>query len=98
EELLRAVNRELLCDVDELAATVVALAGESLGVLVRELRPLGREHVRARVVLRGDQLDVVFLASILLLDRGPQLRVGLREATPGGEHEAFKGLEIKILP
>ena len=38
EELLRAVDRELLGDVDELAAAVVALAGVAFGVLVGELR------------------------------------------------------------
>ncbi len=65
EQLLRALDRQTLGDVDELAAAVVALAGITLGVLVRQHRALGLEHPRARVVLGGDQLDVVFLALAL---------------------------------
>ena len=38
EELLRALDRERLGDVDELAAAVVALARIALGVLVGEDR------------------------------------------------------------
>src|SRR5690606_37259044 len=40
EEGLGAVDRELLGDVDERAAAVVAAPGITLGVLVRELRAL----------------------------------------------------------
>jgi hypothetical protein len=48
EELLRAVDRELLDLVDDLAAAVVALAGIALGVLVRRHGADGLEHRRAR--------------------------------------------------
>ena len=41
---------------------VIAFAGIALGVFVGELRALGRHDGRRRVVLAGDQLDVVFLA------------------------------------
>ena len=75
EERLRAIDRELLGDVDEFAAAVVALSRIAFGVLVREHRALRMEHARARVVLRCDQLDVLFLASILLLDRAPDFLV-----------------------
>jgi hypothetical protein len=54
-----------------LAAAVVALAREPFRVLVGQLRPLGRHHGRARVVLRGDQLDVIFLATIFGVDGFP---------------------------
>src|SRR5262249_13791389 len=98
EELLRPVDRELLGDVDELAAAVIALARQAFGVLVRELRALSCEHVGARVVLRADQLDVVFLSPEFLLNRGPELGIGLAEVTPRGEHGASRICEAKILP
>jgi hypothetical protein len=41
EQLLDAVDGQLLGDVDVLAAAVVALAGVALGVLVGQLRALG---------------------------------------------------------
>ena len=44
EQLLGAVDRQLLGDVDVLAAAVVALAGIPLGVLVGEHRALALEH------------------------------------------------------
>src|SRR5712691_2513454 len=85
EQLSHAVDRKLLCDIDEFAAAVIALARIALGVLVGELRPLSGEHRRARVVLRGDQLDVVFLALIFLLDRRPQFRVDFMQRLAGIE-------------
>jgi len=62
EQLLQAVDRQLLGDVHVFAATVVALARVAFGVLVGQLAALGFHHRRAGVVLAGDQLDVVFLA------------------------------------
>ena len=75
EQLLHAVDRQLLGDVDELAAAVVALAGIALGVLVGQLGALRRHHGRRGVVLGGDQLDVLFLAPVLGLDGGPDLGI-----------------------
>ena len=57
EELLRAIDRQLLHLVDDLAAAVVALARQSLGVLVRERRPHRLEHGRRDEVLARDQLE-----------------------------------------
>src|SRR5205823_4323746 len=62
EELLRAVDRELLDGVDELAAAVVAPTGIALRVLVRRDRADGLEDRRPREVLRSDQLDLPALA------------------------------------
>jgi len=84
--LLEPIDRQLLDDVDVLAAAVVAFAGIALGVLVGELRALSGEHRRARVVLRGDQLDVVFLALIFLLDRRPQFSIDFMQGLAGIEH------------
>src|SRR6185295_13719681 len=74
-----------LGDIDVFAAAVVALAGIAFGVLVGELAALDHQHRAADVVLRGNQLDVVFLALIFEPDGVPHLRVGLGEQI-GGEH------------
>ena len=75
EELLDAVDGELLDHADMLAAAVVALARVALGVLVGQHRALRLHHARAGVVLGGDELDVVFLACALGLDGGPEFGV-----------------------
>jgi hypothetical protein len=85
KELLRALDRELLGDVDVLAAAVVALAGIALSVLVGEHRALRGEDRGARVVLRRDQLDVVFLSVQLVAQRLPQLGIDFCEGFVG-EH------------
>ena len=55
EQLLRAIDRELLGHVDELASAVVAAPRVALGVLVVHRRADRGEDGRARVVLRRDQ-------------------------------------------
>ena len=62
EQLLGAVDRELLGDVDVLAAAVVALARVALGVLVGQHRALALEHRLRHEVLRGDHLERALLA------------------------------------
>ena len=61
EQALDAVDGQLLDDVHVLAATVIALARITFGVLVGQHRALRLEHARAGVVFRSDQLDVLFL-------------------------------------
>ena len=63
EQLLGALDRQRLGDVDELAAAVVALARIALGVLVGHHRALRLEHRPRDDVLGGDQLDLVLLAA-----------------------------------
>ncbi|MBP1607528.1 MAG: hypothetical protein H6Q08_2902 [Acidobacteria bacterium] len=86
EQLPGAIDRELLGDIDILTATVVTLGRVTLGVLVREHRPLRFEHSRARVVLGGDQLDVVFLAGALVVERGREFGVEPGDLHAGGKH------------
>ena len=62
EQRLGAVDRQLLGDVDVLAAAVVALAGIALGVLVGQHRALALEHRHRDEVLRGDHLQRALLA------------------------------------
>ena len=75
EQLLRPVDGQLLDDVDELAAAVVALARIAFGVLVREHAAGRLHHGRARVVLAGDHLQAVVLALDFVGDRGPDVRI-----------------------
>jgi hypothetical protein len=84
EERLRPVDRELLDDVDVLAAAVVAAAGVALGVLVRQHGALGLEDRARHEVLRGDHLQRVLLALELVRDGGGDLGIDLRE---GGVEE-----------
>ena len=81
EQLLGAIDRELLGDVHPLAAAVVATAGIALGVLVREHRALTFEHRARDEVLRGDHLQRVPLTLKLTTQRGGDLGVDLGEGT-----------------
>ena len=71
EQRLRALDRDRLDLVDDLAAAVVPLARVALGVLVRRHRPDRLEDARPGEVLGRDQLD---LAALPLELGGEQLR------------------------
>ena len=86
EQLLGAVDGELLGDVDEFATAVIALARITFRVLVREHRTLRFEHARAGVVFRGDQLDVIFLALAFVLEGGLEFGVKATDGHRGTEH------------
>ena len=75
EQLFRTITRQILNDIDLLAATVIALAWIAFGILVGE-HAAHRFHDRWRSeVLRSDQLDARTLTLELLIDRGCNLRV-----------------------
>ena len=82
EQGQRPLLGERLGDVHVLAAAVVALAGQALGVLVGEPRALRLHDRGERVVLARDELDLVVLAVALLDHRGPQLGVDLGQRRP----------------
>ena len=75
EQFFGALDRQPLRDIDVLAAAVIAFARVALGILVREHRTLRRKHARARVILRRDQFDMVFLPPRFALDCRPQFGV-----------------------
>ena len=75
EKRLRAIDRELLDDVDILAAAVPAFAGITLGVLVRQAGALRFHHRAAGEILRGDQLDVFALPFFLRGDGVEDFRI-----------------------
>ena len=78
EQLAGALDRQVLGDVDELAAAVIAPAGIAFGVFVGHHRALRLEHRLGDDVFRGDQLDLVALTAELQLDRAGDLRIGIR--------------------
>ncbi len=80
EELLRAVDRELLDLVDDLAPAVVAASRIPLGVLVRGDAAHRFEHRGPREVLRRDQLDLAALPLELALEKRCDLRIDVSEA------------------
>jgi hypothetical protein len=75
EERLRALDGKTLGDVDPLAPAVVTPAGVALGVLVREDAADRLHHRGTRVVLGGDELDLLDLTAPLALDGRVDLRV-----------------------
>jgi hypothetical protein len=79
EHGLRAVDGQLLRDVDELAAPVVAPAGIALRVLVRQDRPLRLQDGAGDEVLRRDHLERPALAGELVIQHGADLGVELRQ-------------------
>jgi hypothetical protein len=94
EQLLQAVDGDLLGDIDVLTATVVALARIAFGVLVGQLGALGFHDGLADVVFRRDQFDVVFLTLVLGLDGLPEFRVNFCQGVFRGKHgECLKPLK-----
>ena len=75
EELFGAGDGEPLDLVHDLAAAVVALARQPLGVFVGHDVGHGLLDRRADVVLGGDQLDAVELAALLAADEVGDLGV-----------------------
>src|SRR5258705_8035915 len=73
EERFGAFDRERLGDVAPPAAAVVAPTRVPLGVLVREHAADGLHHRGARVVLGGDELDLLDLPATFALDGRVQL-------------------------
>ena len=91
EQLLHAVDRQLLGDVHVLAAAVVALVRVTLGVLVGQHAALGLQHAGAGVVLAGDQLDVILLPARLVGDGLGQFGIVGFDAGVAREHRVSGG-------
>jgi hypothetical protein len=84
EERESALLGEPLDLVDELATAVITLAGQSLGVLVRQPRALRLEHGAEGIVLAGDELDLPALALAFADHRRPKLGIDFGDGRPGG--------------
>ena len=96
EELLGAIDRELLHHVHVLAAPVITLAGITLRVLVGQDRALGLQHPRAHVVFRGDELDVVFLALALSFHGPRQIIIESRDRHCSCEHNSSSASPTRL--
>ena len=79
EQFASALDRQLLRDVDELAAAVIALARIAFRVFVGQHRPLRFENRARHDIFRGDELDVVALTAELEFDRAGDFRIGRSE-------------------
>ena len=90
EERLGPLDGEVLGDVDELAAAVVALAGVPLGVLVRQHGALGFEDGARHEVLARDHLERVALAAQLLVEHGGDLGVHRLEGLVEGRRQGIR--------
>ena len=77
EHLFRAVDRQFLGNVDNLAAAVIALPWVAFRVFVGEHRPSCFEHRARHVIFRGDKLDFILLAEKLALEHAENLGIGL---------------------
>ncbi len=89
EQLLGAIDGEALGHVHVLAAAVVAFARIPFGIFVGQDTALSRQDTRARVVLGGDELDVLLLATLLVLDCTPELRIVVADLHAFLEHRSF---------
>ncbi len=77
EQFRDALDGEPLGNIDELAAAVIALTGQTLGVFIGEHRAPRLQHGAADDVLGRDQLDLVALARKLKRDRFGDFRIAL---------------------
>ena len=89
EEFFGAFDGEDLDLVDLFAAAIPAAGRVALGVFVGEHAALGLEDGGVGEVLRGDELDVAFLAGAFGGDGRENFRVEDRERS-GGEHGVEK--------
>ena len=86
EQGLGPLNGQGLGLVDVFTAAVIALAGVALGVFIGQRGSLGRQHARAGVVFRGNQLDMLLLATLLFRDGREYLVVESLDAHVFVEH------------
>ena len=79
EQLAGALDRQILRDVDELAATVIAPARIAFCIFVGQHGALRLEHRARHDILRGDQLDPVAQAAEFEFHRPGNFRIGRGE-------------------
>ena len=80
EQPAGAIDRQLLRDIDELTAAVIAAARIALGIFIGQHRALRLQNRAGDDVLGGDQLDFIALATELPFDRARDFRIGVGEA------------------
>ncbi|MNV83331.1 hypothetical protein D3C71_1771290 [compost metagenome] len=75
EQLFGTVDSQLLNDIHVFAAAVITLARITFSVFVGQLGTLSLHYARAGVVLRRNQLNVLFLTHHFLLHCTPQFGI-----------------------
>ena len=68
EELLEAIDGDLLTFVYNFATTIVTLTGIPFGILIGHAATHSLHYLFAYEVLRGDELNAFHLALVLFLD------------------------------
>ena len=91
EQLLGAFDRQLLGDIHELAAAIVALAWIALGVFVGHDRPLRLKHGAGNDVFGSDQFDLMPLAAEFVADRAEDVRIDIGQRSIEERLEIFRG-------
>jgi hypothetical protein len=76
EQLLGAVTRQVLGDIDELAAAVVPFSRVPLGVFIREHGARGLHDGFGSVVFAGDKLKIHPLSILFQPDGLPEFGIG----------------------
>ena len=79
KQRFQAVYRQLFSLIHILATAVVTFAGVTFRIFISQLAALRFHYRRAGVVLGGDQLDVIFLATVFILNHGPQIGISLSD-------------------
>ena len=68
EEFLDALDGEVLYDIHHLAATIVAFARQTLGILVGKVRTHSVHHLVTYEILRSNQLHTLQLTLMFSFD------------------------------
>ena len=77
EQFFSTLDTQSLHLVHELTAAVVALTGQTLGILIGEHRAHGSNHSGRSKVLRCDELQTVLLTGELPVHHSTQLGIEL---------------------
>jgi hypothetical protein len=70
------LSRQVLDRIHMLATAIIALAGITLGILVRHQRTLGRQDRGTGKIFGGNQQQLVALTLLFGIDGGIHFRVG----------------------
>src|SRR6185312_3775177 len=98
EQLLRAIDRDLLDAIHHFAATVVALAGKPFGVLVGKRRTHRLQDCERNKVLARNELETVALALGLFDDQTCDVRIEVPDRTQlaGCRHGGYAHLNYTL--
>lgn len=100
EKFARSFDRDIFNDINILAAAVITLAGQTLGILIGEHTAHCRHDLRRNKVFRGDQFNIFPLALQFKLHGVCNFRIGLRHLGYGiiviGIHNLISPL-VKII-